>query len=101
MQQIIYDDRPEIVFWYENYLQAYRSDEWTGFVKQPTEDGAILFQYGYYSLLNIQPASEGAGTDAADGDGGMSALVWIAIAAVVVVIVGVVVTRRRGADEEA
>ena len=101
MQEILYNDRPEIVLWYENYLQAYRSDKWTGFVKQPTEGGTILFQYGYYSLLNIQPASEGAGTDATDGDGGMSPLIWIAIAAVLIVIVGVVVTRRRGANEEA
>ena len=100
MQQILYEDRPEMVLWYDNYLQAYRSDMWTGFVKQPTEDGSILFQYGYYSLLNIQPASAGAGTDAGD-EGGVSPVIWIAIAALLIVVVGIVVTRRRGADEEA
>jgi peptide/nickel transport system substrate-binding protein len=89
------------VLWYDNYLQAYRSDRWTGFVKQPTEDGSILFQYGYYSLLNIEPASEGGATGAGDGDGGVSPVIWIAIAALLIVVVGVVVTRRRGADEEA
>jgi peptide/nickel transport system substrate-binding protein len=99
MQQILYEDRPEIVLWYDNYLQAYRGDKWTGFVKQPTEDGSILFQYGYYSLLNIQPASAGAGTTG-DG-GGVSPVIWIAIAVLLIVVVGIVVTRRRGAEEEA
>jgi peptide/nickel transport system substrate-binding protein len=97
MQQIIYEDRPELVLWYDNYLQAYRSDLWTGFVKQPTGDGSILFQYGHYSDLNIQPVSAEAG--AGDG-GGVPALLWIAVAAVVLVIGGVVLARRRRAEEE-
>jgi peptide/nickel transport system substrate-binding protein len=101
MQQILYNDRPEIVLWYDNYLQAYRSDKWTGFVRQPTDEGTILFQYGYYSLLNIQPASEGGVTEGGGDEGGVSPVIWIAIAALLIVVVGVVVTRRRGADEEA
>jgi peptide/nickel transport system substrate-binding protein len=100
MQQILYEDRPEMVLWYDNYLQAYRGDKWTGFVKQPTEGGTILFQYGHYSDLQIQPASAGGATDAGGGGGGVSPVLWIAIAAVVIVIVGVVVSRRRAADEE-
>jgi peptide/nickel transport system substrate-binding protein len=100
MQQILYEDRPELVLWYDNYLQAYRGDKWTGFVKQPTEGGTILFQYGYYSLLQIQPASAAGATDVGGGGGGVSPVLWIALAAVVIVIVGVVVTRRRAADEE-
>jgi peptide/nickel transport system substrate-binding protein len=100
MQQILYEDRPELVLWYDNYLQAYRGDKWTGFVKQPTEGGTILFQYGYYSLLQIQPASAGGVTGAGDGGGGVSPVLWIAIAAVVIVVIGVLLTRRRAADEE-
>ncbi len=101
MQQILYDDRPEIVLWYDQYLQAYRSDKWTGFVEQPSEGGTILFQYGHYSDLQIQPRSAdegGGGTSASDG--GVSPIVWIAIAAVVVLVVAVAVGRRRGAEEE-
>jgi peptide/nickel transport system substrate-binding protein len=97
MQQILYDDRPEIVLWYENYLQAYRSDLWTGFIEQPSEGGYILFQYGYHSLLNIRPTSEGSTT----GDsGGIPAFVWIGAVALVVVIAGVVLARRRRSEEE-
>jgi peptide/nickel transport system substrate-binding protein len=98
MQQIIYNDRPELVLWYDNYLQAYRNDLWTGFVKQPTEGGSILFQYGHYSDLNIQPVS---GTQAG-GDEGGSAIVWVIVAAVVVVVIaGVIISRRRREEEEA
>jgi peptide/nickel transport system substrate-binding protein len=97
MQEILYEDRPEIVLWYENYLQAYRSDLWTGFVKQPEPQGAVLFQYGHYSTLSVRPVSNAAG----DEGGGVPVIVWIAVAAVVLVIAGLVIVRRRRADEEA
>jgi peptide/nickel transport system substrate-binding protein len=102
MQQILYDDRPEIVLWYDNYLQAYRSDRWTGFVEQPPGNGVILFQYGYHSLLNVRPAGEGGeGSGGGGGGGGVPALVWIGAAAVVLVVVGVMLARRRREEEEA
>jgi peptide/nickel transport system substrate-binding protein len=97
MQQIIYEDKPELVLWYDNYLQAYRSDLWTGFVKQPTEGGSILFQYGHYSDLNIRPVSAAQG--GADGGGGIPAIVWIGVAAVVLVVAGLLVARRRREEE--
>jgi peptide/nickel transport system substrate-binding protein len=99
MQQILYDDKPELVLWYENYLQAYRSDKWTGFEPQPKPEGTILFQYGHYSDLNIQPVSVAGGAGARD-EGGVPSAVWIAIAAVVVVIVGFVLVRRRSDEED-
>jgi peptide/nickel transport system substrate-binding protein len=97
MQQILYEDRPEIVLWYENYLQAYRSDQWTGFVKQPEPQGAVLFQYGHYSTLNVRPVSGAAG----DEGGGVPVIVWVAVATVVLIVAGLVITRRRRAEEEA
>ena len=50
MQQIFYEEIPQIVLWYDNDLQAYRSDRWAGFVQSPKPDaegngGSILFQY--------------------------------------------------------
>jgi peptide/nickel transport system substrate-binding protein len=102
LQQILYDDRPQIVLWYETYLQAYRGDRWTGFVPQPTEQGAILFQYGHYSDINITPISADGGAGAAgdEGGGGVPIGVWVGIAAAVVVIGGVLLLRRRREEEE-
>ncbi|MGH2634672.1 MAG: ABC transporter substrate-binding protein [Actinomycetota bacterium] len=102
LQQILYDDRPEIVLWYETYLQAYRSDQWTGFVPQPSEQGAILFQYGHYSDINIRPVSGegGAQGGGSASEGGVPAGVWIGIVAAIVVIGAVVMVRRRREGEE-
>jgi peptide/nickel transport system substrate-binding protein len=96
MQQILYDDRPEIVLWYENYLQAYRNDRWTGFVKQPEPQGAVLFQYGHYSDINIKPV-----TGATQGSSeGIPVWVWIAIAVVVVAVGAFIFARRRREEED-
>jgi peptide/nickel transport system substrate-binding protein len=105
MQQILYEDVPEVVLWYDNDLQAWRSDRWEGFQFQPTPDengegGYALFQYGNYSYLTIAPASADAGS-AGGGSSGVPAAVWIGIvAAVVVVIGGVLFARSRGSDED-
>lgn len=102
MQQILYEDRPEIVLWYDNYLQAYRSDKWTGFVQQPSDGGSVLFQYGHYSDLQIQPVSaSGPAAGGGGDDDGTQPIVWIALVAAVGVIVAIVFTRRRRSGEEA
>ena len=105
MQQILYDDIPEVVLWYDNDLQAYNSDRWTNFSYQPTpgsdgEGGYILFQFGNYSYISIEPvAGSGAGT--ASGNSGIPAWVWGAIAlAIVLVVGGVMFARSRGSDED-
>ena len=67
MQEILYTQVPEVVLWYDNDLQAWNSDKWTGFQLQPTpnadgDGGYALFQYGTYSYENIQPVrGSGAG----------------------------------------
>jgi len=31
MQEMVFNDRPYIILWYEDILQAYRTDRFTGF----------------------------------------------------------------------
>jgi len=97
MQRILYTDSPEIVMWYDNDLQAYRSDRWTGFLEQPEPQGYLLFGYGTYSYTNIKPASATA-TDTSGA--GLSATVWVGIAAIVVVAAGAALFMRRRAGAE-
>lgn len=126
MQLMAYEANAYIVTEYYDYLQAYRSDRYTGFVPQPDPDGAILFQYGTYSYMNIQPPGEGvdaeadatessgsgsntestdsASTESSDSGSSMAPVVW-GLAAVVVLgaVAGWFLTRRRrgtGADVE-
>ena len=102
MQQLFYDDRSEIVLWLNNSLAAYRS-EWTGFQEQIGEGedkGELLFQYGKYSILTIEPASGSGAGSAGEAGGGMSPIVWVGIGAVVLIGAGVLVARSRRRSEE-
>jgi peptide/nickel transport system substrate-binding protein len=95
MQLIYYKDVPESVLWYDQELQAYRADRWTGFVDQI---GFLLNQWGTYSYLNVRPISEEQTPPA----GGISAGVWIAVVVAIAVIAGaVVLVRRRGEEDRA
>ncbi len=49
MQEMVFNDRPYIVLWYEKNLQAYRSDRFTGFIPSPL--GIDIAQ----SYLNVKP----------------------------------------------
>ncbi|GHF33725.1 peptide/nickel transport system substrate-binding protein [Amycolatopsis bartoniae] len=88
-----YDQVPSLVLDYDNPLEAYRSDRFTSFPKQPANTGNIMEQSGYWSFYGAVPA-EGGGS----GGGGLPAGAWIGIGAAVLVVVvagGVVVGRRK------
>jgi len=52
-QQLFYDDSAYIVMWYQDKLQAYRSDLWTGFADTP---GGIIFNFTRANYTNATPA---------------------------------------------
>jgi peptide/nickel transport system substrate-binding protein len=97
MQKIIYDKVPEIPLYYDNDLQAFRSDRWTGLVNQPQPQGYLVFAYGTYTYTNVRPVSANVG---AASDSGIPGWVWIVIAAGVVLVVGTTVFVRRRSEEE-
>jgi peptide/nickel transport system substrate-binding protein len=103
MQQIFYQQIPEIILYYTNDLQAWRSDRWTGFIYQPKPDakgwgGSTLYQYGNYSYLSIKPRSAAAGTPG--GSSGMPPWLWVVITVGIVVVVGGAILLRRRVPEE-
>ncbi len=49
MQEMVFNDRPYIVLWYGNILQAYRSDHFTGFIE------SLLGIDSFQSLMNVEP----------------------------------------------
>jgi peptide/nickel transport system substrate-binding protein len=51
-QQLFYDDCAYIVMWYQDKLQAYRSDLWTGFADTP---GGIVFNFTRANYTNATP----------------------------------------------
>lgn len=77
-------------------LQAYRTDRFAGWVRQPAETGPVLFSNSSPSYWNLTPIAGGG------GDGGISTagIVALVIAgAIGVAGVGWFVTRRRTAEE--
>ena len=98
MQKYLYEKNPELVLWYEQDLQAWRNDHFTGYLKQPEPLGSPIMSYGPYSYMNIRPVSSG-GPERPSG--GVSGTVWLVIVAgLVIVVVGVVLFRRRVGVEE-
>jgi peptide/nickel transport system substrate-binding protein len=99
MQANLYEQIPEMVLNYPQYLQAYRTDTFTGYVPTPTDGGALLFGWGPYSYINMKPVSATAG-GTTSGEGGSNAIVYLAIGAVLLIGLVVLMSRRRRADED-
>jgi len=117
MQQLMYDEAPYHILFYDESLHAYRTDRFTGWQNQP-ENGVPLFGYGSlgYTVITAvgaespEPSVTGDGATPApspSGDGEPDAvsdttlpLIIGAIAGVIVVAVGFVLMRRRGQKED-
>ena len=97
---VLYDAHVNNPIWYVKPLEAYRSDHFTGFTKQPSADGVILNQNGYWGLYGAKPA--GAATDSQGDDGGLPSWVVPLGAVVVLAVAGgaVLASRRRSTGED-
>ncbi|MGJ5725759.1 ABC transporter substrate-binding protein [Brevibacterium sp. H602] len=96
-QAIHYEEAPSVTLWYPNQLEAYRSDRFDNFTKQPSDGGAIANQVGYWGYSSVEPVSEEEATG-----GGMGAGGWIGIAAAVIVVLGGggwLLSRRKKSDD--
>jgi peptide/nickel transport system substrate-binding protein len=126
MQNLVYDEAPYHILYYDAELHAYRTDKFAGWTNQPAEGGTPLFGYGSlgYTLLtdasaqpsaapsseSASPGSSSAAATPAPSAGGSSTttssssmpLVLGVIALVVIIAVGLVVMRgrRRTVEEE-
>ena len=53
-QQYFYDYANYIVMWYQQKLQAYRTDTWTGW---KTIRGGIILNFTRNNYLNVRPVT--------------------------------------------
>ncbi|HET9345682.1 MAG TPA: ABC transporter substrate-binding protein [Candidatus Limnocylindrales bacterium] len=125
MQNLVYDEAPYHILYYDAELHAYRTDKFGGWQNQPVEGGTPLFGYGSggYNLLTdlaqaaspppsgpaASPGGSGAATPAPSAGGGQTSsdsssmlpLILGIGALVVIIAVGLIVMRgRRGTVEE-
>jgi peptide/nickel transport system substrate-binding protein len=121
MQQIMYDEAPYHVLFYEAALHAYRTDRFANWQLQPSADGLPFFGYGSinYNFLTApesavespsaapdQPGPSASAAPAPTGNaesGGDNSTLFIigaAVAVAIVVVVGLAARRRRPVEEE-
>ena len=97
MQQIMYEQTPWVVLSYPQYLEAYNTAKWSGWVRMNDGKGpAFLTTGNVQSYVDLKPQS----VEAASSRTG----VWIAAAAAAVAVLGLIVwlvLRRRPRAEEA
>jgi len=122
MQDLIYDEAPYHILFYDASLEAWRTDTFSGWTLQPAGNGSPLFGYGSFGYRQLtiagaetpspaasaDAAASAAPTPAASADTGTPAssggdntlLIAAVVVVVVVVIAGLVLARRRGAATE-
>jgi peptide/nickel transport system substrate-binding protein len=98
MQQILYDQAPYIVLWYNVDCQAYRTDRWTGYELVPKDNGRPIWTFLRGTYINVKPK-----VAEVTGGGGLSsgAIAGIAVGAVVVVGTALFFVLRRRKPKQA
>ena len=93
----MYDAAVYNVILYEPDLQAYRTDRFTGWLRQPANTGPVLFSNTSPTYAALTPVAASS-----DGGGGIGTGAIVGIVVVAVVLLGggaLLVTRRRSADD--
>lgn len=83
-QEVIYNSAVNDVIYYQNALEAYRSDKFKPFATQPEKGGVITGQNGFWGYYSATPV------DATQTSGANMTWLWIALP-VVVVVAGVAI----------
>jgi peptide/nickel transport system substrate-binding protein len=91
MQQMLYEDSPEIVLWYPNSFEAWRGDRWAGFLRWPEPDG-IAFWYNVYSVRSVHPI---AGAQLGGAEAGPAGWMWLVGAGALGGVLAASTSRRR------
>jgi peptide/nickel transport system substrate-binding protein len=86
------------VLWYEGDIQAYRTDRFEGWLRQPKDIGPVIFTNSSPTYANLTPVA--STSDA--GGGGLSTGAYVGIAAAVLAGIAAIVyvMRRRRTIEE-
>jgi peptide/nickel transport system substrate-binding protein len=98
MLKRMYDSASYNVLVYEGDLQAYRTDRFEGWLKQPAEVGPVLFSNSSPTYANLT-LTESAGDGGGSGVGTAGYVVLAAAAGVAIVLAVFLLGRKRSVDE--
>ncbi|MET0158727.1 MAG: hypothetical protein ABW279_04505, partial [Acidimicrobiales bacterium] len=101
MLTMFYDEAAYSVLAYAPDLQAYRTDRFEGWLKQPAEIGPVLFSNTSPTYVNLQPVSDTT-DDGGDDDGSSNTGLFVALAVIGMLVIGggAFVLGRRGSAED-
>lgn len=115
MLTIFHDAAVYLPMWLGPDLQAYRTDTFEGWVKQPADVGPVFFSNSSPSYVLLRPVGAGEPTDTtapgdttattapSEGDSGDGVPTWVWIAGGAVVLIGggvaIAASRRKSEDE--
>jgi peptide/nickel transport system substrate-binding protein len=101
MQQILYEDSPYSILWYNTLIQAFRTDTWTGYSHVPQgADGAAFRNMLRDTYINLKPVVATTETTSTGSNTGVIVAVVLAAVVVIAVVVFVVMRRRPRSVEE-
>ena len=93
MQKLVNDESPYITIVDTRVLQAYRADDWTGWVTSPVDGGVVMTWYSHDTYVNLKP-SEAEAVEA--GSSWMLPVVLVVVGIAAVAVVAILLVRRRG-----
>lgn len=98
-QQRFHQQATGLVLFYENQLEAYRSDRFEGFRTQPRENGVITGQQGFWGYYGARPTAE-ARMGLGHVDYRSAALTILGVVVAGAVLATSVALRRRATRDE-
>ncbi|MDY0236532.1 MAG: ABC transporter substrate-binding protein [Gudongella sp.] len=99
MQQILYEEAPYIILFYDNSLQAVNTEKWTGWKRIP-ETGGFFFNLTNYNYLNVKPVAQTTTTtdntqNTTTEDTGGSSNTMLYVLGGIVIVAGIFVVMRK------
>lgn len=99
MLTLFHNESTYVVLYHDADTQAYRTDRFTGWVRQPKDIGPVLFTNTSPSYWNLTPIDGGG-----DDGGSNTGLIIVIVAGAVLVLAGIVIltsrSRRQQDDKE-
>lgn len=98
-QQRFHEQATGLILYYQNSLEAYRSDRFSDFTTQPKDNGVITAQQGFWGYYKAQPTKEAYSSTGAT-DYSTIAITVVGVVVIIGGIVGLVTYRRRATAED-
>ncbi|MCE9622379.1 MAG: ABC transporter substrate-binding protein [Actinomycetia bacterium] len=99
MLTLFHNESTYVVLYHDAETQAYRTDRFEGWLRQPADIGPVLFSNSSPTYYNLKPLAGGTGDDSGDSSTAMTILL-IAGGVAVLAAAGFVVIRSRSRRDE-